>query len=119
MGWKISRLSTSFLALLKEPEADAPEVVERIRAAMVACIADCMDAHTQSQPVWRELLNASEVQTLWYLRSDVMHLLCHRSGEAAARAVLHDITTLFQGHVPAALFASAKPGGIAARLRSR
>jgi hypothetical protein len=108
MSWKISRLSTSLMGLLREADVDNPVELERIRSSMVGCIGQYMDAQNDQRTVWRKLLAAQDIQTLWYLRSDVMHLLCDHLGEHRASDKLHAITELFRGHIPAAQYASAR-----------
>jgi hypothetical protein len=46
---------------------------------------------------------ATDVTALWYLRSDVMAVLCESAGELAARARMTIITQMFDGLVPAGL----------------
>jgi hypothetical protein len=57
------------------------------------------------------LVTAQDVQALWYQRTDLMQVLCRSQGEAQARAVLSDITRLFEGLLPAAMMLSASNQG--------
>jgi hypothetical protein len=42
---------------------------------------------------------AYDIQTLWYLRNDMMRVLAHFSGEGIARTKLDVITEMFRGFV--------------------
>ena len=110
MSWKISRFSSSLLGLLRdvEVETQAPSQTELIRARMMECMADYLDRQCTQRPVWRKVMYAPDIQSLWYLRSEVMHLLCDYCGETLATHKLQTITELFRGHVPAAQFASSQ-----------
>ena len=50
----------------------------------------------------RRVLYAPDIQSLWYLRSDIFTLLAHVLGENEAHARLVKITALFAGLLPAA-----------------
>jgi hypothetical protein len=97
----------------REPEQSAATraQVEHIREEMLACMAVFLEGQAVRPPVWAKVLNANDIQALWYLRSDVMHMLCDHCGETLASRELNTLTELFQGHLPAALFASAKRRG--------
>jgi hypothetical protein len=110
MGWKISRLSSSLMGLLREPEAATGTLIqlEHIRRE----ILDCVDQHLRDAAnpprVRGRVLHAQDIQALWYLRSDLMHLLCDHCGEASASVKLAHITEQFRGHLPTAQFTSAR-----------
>ena len=110
MGWKISRISSSLMGLLREPEPQTglPAQLELIRQSLLDCMAFFLQEQADVPPVWTRVRHAQDIQSLWYLRSDVMHLLCDHCGEAMARSKLHDITELFRGHLPKAQFASSR-----------
>ena len=110
MGWKMSRIRTSIMGLLREPDDGAQDValLEHIRDEMRDCLEQFSLDQAAHAGLWRRLHNAADMQTLWYLRSDLMHHLSHVCGETQARTVLNNITALFRGHLPAALFESAR-----------
>ena len=112
MSWKISRLSTSLLGMLRERDSTAGEAsrsqVENIREEMLNCMASFLEGKAVRPAVWAKVLEADDIQSLWYLRSDVMHMLCGYCGETMAAAQLKSITEMFGGHLPKAQFASAK-----------
>lgn len=110
MSWKISRISTSLMGLLRDSEspADADAQLENIREEMLECMAQYLDGKSVRPAVWGKVLYAKDIQTLWYLRSDVMHMLSQHCGETAAANAIDKITHMFRGLVPTALFASAR-----------
>ena len=110
MGWKMSRLSSSLMGLVREPEP-APGTasqLEHIRRVMLDCLTERLHDVANPPLVWGKVLHAQDTQALWYLRSDLMHLLCDRCGEASASAQLERITELFRGQLPTAQFSSAR-----------
>jgi hypothetical protein len=115
MSWKISRISSSLMALLREREPDQTagthSKMEHIREELLACMAGFLDGQAVRPAVWAKVLYAEDIQSLWYLRSDVMHMLCDHCGETLAASKLDDLTELFRGHLPSAQFASARRRG--------
>lgn len=43
---------------------------------------------------------AADIETLWYLRTDVMSVLSELDGEASAARELRDIDAMFEGELP-------------------
>lgn len=91
---------SSFAALLSDQDTiiDANDRVESIQNAMLEALFD-IDQTISSQVVWSAVVRAEEIQTLWYLRSDLLRLLADFWGEPVARDKLGEITKLFQGVV--------------------
>ena len=110
MRWKISRITSSLMDLWRDPEPDtgSPARLERIREAMLDSMALHLDDDTPGPVVWTRVLAANDIQTLWYLRSDVMRLLSSACGETVAASQMSRITELFRDQVPAAQFASSQ-----------
>lgn len=50
------------------------------------------------------LTNATELQDVWYARTDIMQVLCKLHGEAAAWDIMDGITPMFEGFIPPSLF---------------
>lgn len=91
-------LQDSFFALLRRDKADEPDVVlERIRMAMLSAI----DVHcdTQDLAVYKSVRYARDIASLWYLRPHLMQAIAASRNEAIAKAVLHQLTNLFKGHL--------------------
>jgi len=113
-GWKTSRLTSSLLGFM----GDAPKQAdmrkdmqlrcEKLRNAMLDVVFEAVDTQAPRTTIFLRLQKASEVQTLWYLRSDLMMFLSERVGESAAMKKLQTITALFEGAVPRQQMLSAK-----------
>ena len=89
------------MVLLGEP---APEVSVKsrlvdIRQAMLDDLADVAASH-QLTKVGARIRYAPDIQSLWYLRSDVMTLLAQRVGESAAARRVAATTAMFNGVLP-------------------
>jgi hypothetical protein len=100
MRKSISRFTSSFAALLFDQVTviDVDDRLESIRDAMLEALFD-VEQKNVTQTVWNAIERAVEVQTLWYLRSDLLQLLADFWGEPVAREKLGEITKLFQGVV--------------------
>ena len=99
----ISRFTSSFAALLTDQVTviDAEGRMEDIRTAMLDALSELDGDHqTGASKAWADIARASDIQTLWYLRSDVLRLLADFYGELVARKRLHEITEMFRGIVP-------------------
>ena len=111
MAWDTTSIKNSFYSLLgvdiARADAGRAQQFEQVRAAMLACLAG-LNGNEIPALHWR-MAYAKDVQTLWYLRSDLMGVLASRKGEATARAQLGDITPLFQGLLPRGLMSRSSP----------
>ena len=109
----ISRFASSFAAFLSDASSsiDAEQRMVDIRAEM-------LDALSQTKPhqplapsrTWYCVAGATDLQTLWYLRSNVLHVLADSQGEQAASARLQTITEMFRGVIPKNQMPVARPG---------
>jgi len=98
----ISRFASSFAALIVDQSTviDADGRTETIRNAMLQAIYKAFESQNiDGIKVWSSISRADDIQTLWYLRSDVLRLLSGRYGETASRKQLDSITELFRGVV--------------------
>lgn len=102
----VARFTTSLMGLMGESASNAEvEIrVEEIRSEMLAIMSELPDQQgTRSGPwarVWAMVSRASNIQTLWYLRIDLMALLSAHCGENVARDKLAAITKRFRGVLP-------------------
>jgi hypothetical protein len=99
----ISRFASSFAALLTDQKTavDHRSGIENVREEMLRALARAgIYPHQAYSRTWSAVMDADEVDELWYLRSDLLALLSVRHGEAAARKQLADITEMFRGMVP-------------------
>ena len=96
----ISRFTSSFASILSDQNTiiDLDNRQEDIRDAMIAVLSgiDSGDGERTRLGIDR----AADVQTLWYLRSDLLRLLGEHWGEQDARCKVDDITEMFRGSVP-------------------
>jgi hypothetical protein len=97
----ISRFASSFAALLfdQDKRVDIGGRLEIIRSAMFGALRDMPETES-SQIAWCSIASADQVQTLWYLRVEMLRLLADYWGEPVARAKLVELTALFEGVVP-------------------
>lgn len=73
--------------------------INEIRQAMLDCLAGVGDSHQVTKLCGR-VLYAQDIQSLWYLRADVMMLLAGPLGETAAKDRVSTITKMFNGLLP-------------------
>jgi hypothetical protein len=93
------RLRNSFWAMLGRNISEPPDaVVERVRQAMLIAV----DTHclASAYAIEDKISYARDINSLWYLRSDLMHAIASAQGEAAAAECVAAITTLFAGYQP-------------------
>jgi hypothetical protein len=99
----ISRFTSNFVALLTDQATviDADGRTENIRTAMLKVLLETVaNPKMGFSKTWADVTRASDIQTFWYLRSDVLILLSNSQGEQAARDALDGITEMFRGIVP-------------------
>jgi hypothetical protein len=105
MVWHTS-LKSSLFSLFGGDSArvglDRADRLERVRTEMLKCLQS-LQGVTAADYLDHRVRHATDVQSLWYLRSDLMGLLCSTEGETAARAHLDRITRLFKGLLPKGL----------------
>lgn len=112
MRWNKPNLRSSLQGLLGR---DAPastswvrnQGLEEVRYAMMQCLTGLSGSEVARMNM--RLRYASDIEALWYLRSDLRTMLVPLRGEPLANATLAQLTPLFQGQLPRAL------GGASAR----
>lgn len=97
----VSKLSSSLMALLDQdmPRAEQSARMDEIREAMQASLASHLKQDMRQHPLWVRLEFATSIQSLWYLRMELMTLLCVHCDETVAHAELQRITAMFRGLV--------------------
>lgn len=109
MRWTKASLRTSIYNLLGnhapatpvKPQADPEAQTQLVRAAMLESLGDI---GSEAYPdVYRKVIFASDIQSLWYCRSELMAALAGMYGEAQARNSLQKISELFHGMLPESL----------------
>src|SRR5437868_3974442 len=101
MNWLQSHLKTSLMLLLGAGDISASvrqNRIEKVRELMLAEIGDFSDAHFPK--VAQRVRYATDAQSLWYTRGDVMKLLAAAYGESIARKKIRRISAEFKGLLP-------------------
>ncbi len=99
MRWSKSALRNSIFGWMS-PAAAMPAInpearMEDIRHAMLRCLTELDD---ETHAVFgRKLRAATDIDTLWYSRSELMQLISRRIGEVQARQRMASVTQLFVG----------------------
>ena len=106
---KLSQIASTLAGLLRDNRAakEDERVLDDIREEMLGSIAPYVENQAVRPPVWAKVLYAEDIESLWYQRSDVMHILSEKEGEASAVETLERLTAMFRHHVPKAQFSSA------------
>jgi hypothetical protein len=85
--------------MLGRTGSDAPElVVEKVRQAMLRTLD--MYCGNAAYDIDNKISDARDIETLWYLRSDLMHTIASFQSEVVARDCIEEITPIFEGHQP-------------------
>ena len=94
MRWAKTSLRNSFFGwIAHQPPAQPSARLEDIRKGMLHVLEQNPDG--SNSIVERKVLFAEDLDTLWYLRPDLMTAVAESRGEAAAHACLAEITRLF------------------------
>jgi hypothetical protein len=98
----ISRFTTSLIGLIGEPASniDFKSRIEGIRQAMLDSMTEFLVGKATQSAIWDKVRYAPSIQTLWYLRIDLMAQLSAHCGESVAAETLSTITEKFRGVLP-------------------
>jgi hypothetical protein len=119
MRWLKPNLRSSIWALFGGPPTEPPSTlieqvsVDDIRHRMHA-LADSVGGE-RSQQVVRRIRYASDVEALWFIRSELMALLAGVMGEAAALEEVDAISDMFEELLPEGL--RSRPSPLSPSLR--
>src|SRR4051812_22188539 len=101
----------SIYGLLGNPPAPTDSVLdegtEDIRELMLGTLGQ--SGSTRFPHVIRRIRYASDIQSLWYLRGDLMAALADMHGEKLARQKMAGISEQFQGLLPGGLSSRPSP----------
>ena len=105
----ISQYILSFAARVSEQGTiiGVNDRLESIRSAMLEALFD-IDQTNNSEDVWSAIVRAIEIQSLWYLRCDLLRQLASHWGEAVALEKLEEVTKLFHGAIAKHLIQTPK-----------
>ncbi len=95
---RIAAFLTGAAAPLSQNELDGQ--VEDVRALMLAHLGL---GQVLVSSLFRRIQYATDIQVLWYLRSDLMVSLAFAHGESMAKREMTEITEAFQAALPKAL----------------
>lgn len=99
-------MSTSGLGLLhRSPDRH----ISRIRSAMLSLLpAPERSEEVPSQRLAQRVRFADDLESLWYLRQDLLQALSATVGEAVAHRQIQRITRMFRGRLPQAMVPRAR-----------
>ncbi len=102
MRWKDSRIATGLRTMLGDSSGERAleSRLEAVRDAMLEELTRAMNTRARQSVLFVKLKGASEIQTLWFLRSDLMLVLSEHLGESEAMQRVDRLTQLFKGMVP-------------------
>jgi hypothetical protein len=106
----ISRFTTSLIGLIGEPASniDFASRIKDIRKAMLDSMSELLAGNATQCTIWDKVLYAPSIQTLWYLRIDLMAILSLHCGETMASDRLQTITQRFRGVLPSNQISKSK-----------
>lgn len=111
MGWLKPKLRSSVYGLLGNLVTPSDSVLEDgtedIREAMLAALGD--PAPKASPQIVRRIRYANDIETLWYLRGELMAELSAIHDERVARQKIASITAQFRGLLPGSLNSRPSP----------
>ena len=95
------RLRNSIWGLLGRDETEAPEVVvQRVRMGMLLALAEHVTEDMRR--LEQKLAAGRSIESLWYLRPEIMNAIASNHGESVARDCMAQITAMFNGLQPGA-----------------
>ena len=118
MRWFMPKLRNSIYAMLSsvhaptEMERDAGEptvALEDIRQNMLEMLV--VDSGERSMRLARRIRYASDLESLWFMRGELMGLLARTHGEAAAFEKVEELSSMFADLLPAGLRSRPSPLG--------
>ncbi|WP_295958115.1 hypothetical protein [Rhodoferax sp.] len=105
MAWDSTSIKNSFYNIIgvdtARADAGRAQQLEQVRSTMLAYLGE-VDGF-EGPALQHRVAYAKDVQTLWFLRADLMGVLANRDGESAARARMEQMAPLFQGLLPKGL----------------
>ena len=81
--------------------------LEEVRRAMISSLAGFSGCEVARMNI--RLRYAGDIESLWYLRTDLQSTLAPLQGEPCAKNVIDEVTLLFQGLLPRTLGTPVRP----------
>lgn len=88
-------------------EGSDVDAMDRIRQSMLALLA--ADGSERAALLSRRIRYATDLQALWFMRGELMGLLAHTHGEAAARQKVETVSEMFADLLPRSLLSRPSP----------
>ena len=118
MRWFMPKLRNSIYAMLSSVHAPTDEPpargrqpinLEDIRQNMLEMAS--LDTGERSLRLARRIRYASDLESLWFMRGELMGLLARRHGEAATFEQVEELSSMFADLLPAGLRSRPSPLG--------
>ena len=112
MSWIPSSLITSMQSLLSSSEPDDEHTCDRMEEIRQAML-DTLDPASWDNHYYleKQILFASELLDLWFLRSDLMHAISTIHGELVSGHKLRTVSNMFDGLLPKSMASRPSPLG--------
>lgn len=112
MRWFVPKLRNSLYAMLTTFGADPPRGavhhnIDDIRQSMLALVEE--DGGERSMRLARRIRYAQDLETLWFMRGEVMGLLARLHGEASALEQVEELSSMFADLLPSGLRSRPSP----------
>jgi predicted urease superfamily metal-dependent hydrolase len=110
MRWLKPNLRSIYGLLGNSPapsESVLEDSTEDVRETMLDALGEAGSRHFPQ--ITRRIRYAADIQSLWYLRGDLMAALASMHGEKIARQRIASITAQFQGLLPGGLNSRPSP----------
>ena len=98
---RLSQFASNFVALLSDDSvSNMEDRIDCISHAMLDELAPYLTQQPVLPEAWFKIALATDIQTLWYLRGDLLGLLSEYCGEPDALRKVSAITKMFSGIFP-------------------
>jgi hypothetical protein len=104
MHFVASHLLTTLLGVISQRTSDKPSTSQRLEDIRQSMLDSLEDAGTAPiVQIERRVLFASDAESLWYLRPELLMVIASKRGERVARQKLEQISAMFVGLLPKGL----------------
>jgi len=114
MRWFVPKLPNSLYTMLTVMGGDPPRGsgsghhnIEDIRQSMLELVAE--DGGERSMRLSRRIRYASDLESLWFMRGEIMGLLARIYGEASALEKVEELSSMFADLLPSGLRSRPSP----------
>ena len=96
------RIINGLRRLISKPVAPSRQS-ERLETIRQLMLHEINGIHKTESPLKTRIRFAQDIESLWYLRSELMKALSAAHGEKRAREFLHELTQYFEGTLPSGM----------------